>query len=450
MTGLDLDETRPLQAALDPRPARRLGRLRLQVCNGPDSGSQVLFEPERGQALRAGRSSVNDLVLTDERVSAQHFELALGEAGVLLRDLDSRNGVQVHGLRIREVWIAPGAQFTAGDTTFRLLAADEVEVQLSAHDHFEQLYGRSVPMRELFRRLERLAERGDGLTVFISGETGTGKELIARGLHARSSRRAGPFVVLDCTNIPRDLAESTLFGHARGAFTGAVEAREGCFAAAQGGTLFLDEIGELPLELQAKLLRVLQEGVYLRVGETAPRRTDVRILCATHRDLRRMVADGQFREDLFFRLNARQPIVVPPLRERGDDVLLLASRFLRAKAEATRRHLRLGDPARAALMSYPWPGNVRELAAALEYAACMCETDEISTTDLGLELSAPSGRCLDLQPLLRLPVREAVESFERAYYAALMASHETKGKTARAAGLTGEGLRLALKRLGLG
>jgi pSer/pThr/pTyr-binding forkhead associated (FHA) protein len=238
---------------------RRPGRVILRVADGPDRGKQVQLEHPDVRGIRGGRSEVNELVLNDEHVSGTHFELELSTRGVLLRDLDSMNGVQVGGLRIREAWIEPNTTFRAGQSVIQLVAADEVEVTLAQTDRFEELVGQSPIMRELFAVLGRLASKGDTLRVMIGGETGTGKELVARGLHHRSPRRKGPFIVRDCASIPRELAESTLFGHCKGAFTGATTDRLGCFEEASGGTLFLDEIGELPLDLQAKLLRVLEE-----------------------------------------------------------------------------------------------------------------------------------------------------------------------------------------------
>ncbi|HYG66120.1 MAG TPA: sigma-54 dependent transcriptional regulator, partial [Anaeromyxobacteraceae bacterium] len=224
---------------------------------------------------------------------------------------------------------------------------------------FEGLVGRSAPWREAQRLLEQAA--GIDITVLLLGETGTGKELAARALHARSPRAPRPFVPVNCGALPPELAESELFGHARGAFTGAVGARPGLFAEAEGGTIFLDEIGELPLPMQVKLNRALQEKEIRRVGESAPTKVDVRVVAATHRELRDEVKAGRFREDLFYRLNVF-PVRLPPLRERAGDVPLLAAHFLAKHAAAFRRVLTGFEPeALAALERYPWPGNVREL-----------------------------------------------------------------------------------------
>jgi DNA-binding NtrC family response regulator len=430
--------------------SRRIGRVVLRVVAGPDRGKKIVrhdLGPDTVQLLFGGRNPDNDIVLTDEHASDVHFELAVGSDAVVLRDLGSTNGVRLHGIRVDRAWLTPNAVFQVGQSHISLEVADTVDEDLASDHQFAELHGRSVPMRELFARLEKIARRselpqGDKLRVLIAGETGTGKELVARALHANSRRRGGPFVVRDCSTIPRELAESVLFGHARGSFTGADRERPGCFEEAGGGTLFLDEIGELPLELQAKLLRVLQEETVTRVGEHFTRRVDVRILCATHRDLQRMVSEGTFRQDLYFRLAGLQ-LRLPSLRERGDDVLHLADLFLRRIADETHEVYILHADVAAALCAHPWPGNVRELRAVLDRATVMADTGTITVADLGLDSVAPAG----IDALLHLPLAAAVAGFERRYYDALLARHPTKVKAAAAAGITYEGLRQALRRL---
>lgn len=430
---------------------RRLAHVELCVLAGPDRGERIrrdLHVLEQMQVLRGGRNTVNDIVLNDEHVSDVHFELEMGPDAVVVRDLGSTNGVRIHGVRVREAWLAPNTVFQVGQSHIALASADTLEVPLSPHQQFGELYGRSVIMRELFARLEKIAQKsatppGDKLRVLIGGATGTGKELVARALHDHSHRRTGPFVVRDCASIPRELAESLLFGHIRGSFTGAVDTRPGCFEEAHRGTLFLDEIGELPLELQARLLRVLQEEQVTRIGEHTPRPVDVRVLCATHRDLQRMVADGTFREDLYFRLAGLQ-VRLPALRERDEDALFLAELFLARHAERGGPVLRLSPAAAAAIACHPWPGNVRELRTVLERASVMADDAVIEAHDLGLERT-PSRNTIE--DLFRLPLAEAVAGFERRYYETLLAHHPTKVKAATAAGITYEGLRQALRRL---
>ena len=420
----------------------------LKVVEGPDRGKEHRVDLSDRKLITAGRSAANDIVLADTHVSGTHFQIAITSRGLLLRDLDSTNGVTIIGVRVSEVWLDANAEFRAGETTFKLIGADPVEVPLPQIDHFDDLYGRSGVMRELFATLERLATRGDRLRVLIGGETGTGKELVARALHNRSSRRGRPFVVQDCTAIPRELAESLLFGHCKGAFTGAVADRPGCFEEADGGTIFLDEIGELPLDLQAKLLRVIQQGELVRVGERAPRKVDVRVLCATHRDLRAMVAEDRFRQDLFFRI-ADVRVEVPSLRERGDDVVVLAELFLRRCAGESGPVRTLDRSAAAALRAHTWPGNVRELKSVVERAHVMADADAITADDLSLAPEANARRTVAHDGLLLLPHDRAIAEFERLYFASLLAQHPTKAKAARAAEMSGEGLRQALKRLGL-
>jgi len=427
------------------RSYQRLGRVNLRVLDGPDRGKEFHVDLSDRRLITAGRDAVNDIVLTDTHVSGNHFQIAVTPRGLLLRDLDSTNGVSVGDVRVREVWLTAHTVFRAGQSTFRLLGTDDVQIALPPIDRFDELYGRSPAMRELFSTLERLATRGDRLRVLIGGETGTGKELVARALHQRSSRRSGPFIVQDCTSIPRELAEGLLFGHCKGAFTGAVGDRPGSFEEADGGTIFLDEIGELPLDLQSKLLRVIQEGEVVRVGERSPRKVDVRVLCATHRDLRAMVAEARFRQDLFFRI-ADVRVEIPSLREREDDVVLLAELFLRRCAGAGEPPV-LSQEARAALAAHTWPGNVRELKSVIERAHVMADGPEITADDLSLVPEASARRAVVHDALLLLPHDRAVDEFERLYFTSLLAQHPSKAKAARAAEMSGEGLRQALKRL---
>jgi DNA-binding NtrC family response regulator len=318
---------------------------------------------------------------------------------------------------------------------------------------FEGLVGRSAPWRDVTRLIEQAA--AIDITVLLLGETGTGKELAARALHARSPRAARPFVPVNCGALPAELVESELFGHARGAFTGAVGARPGLFAEAEGGTIFLDEIGELPLPMQVKLNRVLQEKEIRRVGESVPTKVDVRVVAATHRDLREEVRSGRFREDLFYRLNVF-PIRLPPLRERPGDVPVLAAHFLAKHARAFRRVLTGLEPdALATLERYGWPGNVRELENALERAAAIATGPLVGVRDLPAELAAPApAGPAPAAALARLPYREAVdlarERASRDYLVALL--QEFGGNVTRAAeraGMERESLHRLLKRYGV-
>ncbi|MCG3171931.1 MAG: Anaerobic nitric oxide reductase transcription regulator NorR [Myxococcota bacterium] len=269
---------------------------------------------------------------------------------------------------------------------------------------FGSLVGDSPSMREIYRKVEKIA--GADVTVLITGETGVGKELIAREIHRRSPRSKGPFVGINCGAIPENLLESELFGHVRGAFTGAVATRPGKFMAAHGGSLFLDEIGEMPLQLQVKLLRVLQDRTVVKVGDTRPEAVDIRVIAATNQDLEEMIREGRFREDLYFRLNVIT-LRLPPLRERDRDILLIANYLLRKIGEEYRRpNLRFDAAAEAAMLRHGWPGNIRELENRIRKAAVL--SGQVILTQADLELDNR-----DESPVL--PLAEARERFEARY-----------------------------------
>ena len=274
---------------------RRLRKARILVVDGPDKGREVVIEKER---TSIGRSVICDLVLSDKAVSTTHVELVAKEKGFLLRDLGSTNGTFVGELRIQEVWVKPGTVVKLGQSQLRFEpATGSVDIDLSKSERFFEIVGRSVRMREIFATLEKVAPTE--LTILIRGETGTGKELVARAIHRASRRKDASMVVQDCSAIPKDLIESTLFGHERGAFTGATDRHRGSFEQADGGTIFLDELGELDLSLQPKLLRVLENREIKRVGGDRQIPVNVRVVAATNRDLRARVNEGQFREDLY-------------------------------------------------------------------------------------------------------------------------------------------------------
>ncbi len=245
---------------------------------------------------------------------------------------------------------------------------------------YQNLIGRSLPMRMVFEKAEMVAD--SDVTVLIQGETGTGKEMLANAIHYNSSRRHGPFVKLSCAILNRDILESELFGHEKGAFTGALRRKRGRFELADGGTIFLDDVDDIPFDLQVKLLRVIQEKTFERVGGEQPLKVDVRLICATKKDLLKMVGDGAFREDLYYRLNVVK-IELPPLRARGDDVLLLASHFLeRLSKEQDRPAKRLSPDVQRILLRYQWPGNVRELQNVIEHGVALSRADTVCVEDL--------------------------------------------------------------------
>ena len=309
-----------------------------------------------------GAHSSCDLVLVDPQVSRRHAELAITPEGIRIKDLGSTNGTWWQGTRVADVVVPGGATVQFGETPVRIAASDAPSLPPSDRDHFGAMAGKSVGMRELFAVLEMAAPTE--ATVLIEGESGTGKELAARAIHESSPRAQGPFVIVDCSAIAENLVDSHLFGHVRGAFTGADRDRKGAFVEASGGTLVLDELGELPLSAQAKLLRVLEQQTVQPVGTDRPLRVDTRVIAATHRDLSRMVAAKEFRFDLFYRL-AVVHVALPPLRERLEDLPHLIATFYQ------RRGLEPGPidgDNLDRLRRHPWPGNVRELRNVLERA----------------------------------------------------------------------------------
>ena len=344
--------------------------------------------------------------------------------GLQVSDLGSTNGTFWQGSRIDKITVPPGSTIKVGDTTLRFLAAPAPLVEPSDQCAFGEMVGRSLAMRELFAVLE-LASPTDA-TILMVGESGTGKELAARAIHAASRRKDGPFVVVDCSSISDNLAESHLFGHKKGAFTGALNDRKGAFVEASGGTLFLDELGELPPPTQAKLLRVLESRVVHPVGADQPAEVDVRIVAATHRDIVSMVEQGAFRFDLFHRL-AVVHVSIPPLRERREDISLLVRALYAAKdVEPTN----VSGPNMDLLREYAWPGNVRELRNVLDRAWALSAGFAAGGGDvpedfsaLKIWLAAAGGDDGDIGA--HLPFKAAKErwldGFEKRYLAAVYA-----------------------------
>ena len=329
-----------------------------------------------GEKLRVGKAQDNDLVLGDDTVSRHHCELSRASDGVHVRDLGSTNGTRVQGARVTEAVIQPGTVLKVGEVEIVLRpAVRNVEVMPSDKTWFGAAIGRSLAMRSIFGVLERIAPTD--ATVLLDGETGTGKDVLARAIWTESERPQGPFVVVDCGAISYSLLESELFGHERGAFTGAVAARQGAFELADNGTVFLDEIGELPLDVQPKLLRVLETKEFRRVGGNKTLRTNVRVIAATKRNLQREVQAGKFREDLYFRL-AVVPVTVPPLRSRREDIPPLVLHILKACGA----NLTVADETMQGIMAHDWPGNVRELRNILERAVYLARAS--GQTELSL------------------------------------------------------------------
>jgi two-component system, NtrC family, response regulator HydG len=331
------------------------------------------------------------------------------------------------------------------------LAADNQTLRnaVSAHGPETTLVGDSPPMQRLRAMIERLAD--SPAPVLIVGESGTGKELVARALHAQSKRRARPFVPVNCAAIAESLIDNELFGHERGAFTGAVAGHKGLFEASNGGVLFLDEIGDVPAATQVRLLRTLQEGEVRPVGATTSRMVDVRVVAATNVDLERAMDDGRFRRDLYFRLSTFQ-LQLPPLRDRGDDVVTLARRLLQRSALRGRvAEKRISDAAIAVLRGHPWPGNVRELGNVIEYAVTLCDGDTIEPDHLPPTLFGAGRAAPDRAGLLDdMVYRSARDRFEVRYLGELLRmSNGNLSEAARRSGIDRSNLRRMMRRLGV-
>jgi DNA-binding NtrC family response regulator len=394
-------------------------KLRVTVEAGADKGTSVT--PDDG-AFAIGTSNDCALVLRDAAVSRYHVELLRTPAGVLVTDLGSRNGTWAGGIRIERATVPAGTRIVVGDTTIAVEdAGSSVAPPPTEAPRVADLVGESDAIREVARLVHKLA-RVDS-SVLSQGETGSGKEVVARALHEASPRRAAELVVVDCGSLPATLISSILFGHEKGSFTGADQRRLGAFERAHGGTVLLDEIGELPLEVQPTLLGVLERRAFTRVGGAQSIEVDVRVLAATHRDLRAEVNAGRFRADLYYRL-AVAKIAIPPLRERPEDIAPLAAHFV----EKLTGVAELGPLASAldALRAHPWSGNVRELRNVVEAALVMGELD------LGGErapLAMPVG---DVAPY-RDARAAALARFESEYLRALV--DKTAGNASEAARL---------------
>jgi DNA-binding NtrC family response regulator len=321
--------------------------------------------PVRGRRLKVGSSPDADLILDDPHISRMHCELEPGPMGLVLRDLGSMNGTFVGGAQVKEVVLTPGALVTLG--AHRIIVEGDLTVAPeSLVEKFGNAVASSETMKQVFTLLGKLAPSEVSITLL--GETGTGKDVLARAVHEMSPRASGPFVVFDCGAVTATLIESELFGHERGAFTGAVAERQGAFERGKGGTLFLDEVGEMPLDLQPRLLRALEQREVRRVGGGVEIPVDVRVIAATNRDLANEVAEGRFRQDLFFRLNAAT-VHVPPLRDRKEDLPLLVDTMI----GETKGDVHIAMSALNALSAYDWPGNVRELRNVLHTALAMVD-----------------------------------------------------------------------------
>ena len=408
------DTTQPASGS----PGLPVRSLAVRVLEGPDAGSEARAVEE---TLSIGTAQGNDLVLTDPTVSGFHLELVRAGDRVRLRDHGSTNGTLLGPARIERAEIPPGTTLVLGNTKIEVQDADRVTVEMHDEDEFGGIAGRTPIMRRLMVKIRRAA-RSDTPALLV-GESGTGKELIARALHDQGPRAKKPFVTVDCAALAPSLVASELFGHEKGAFTGADRQHVGAFERANGGTLFLDEIGELPPTLQPALLGALERRRFRRVGGRSEVDVDVRVVCATHRDLRSEVNAGRFRLDLYYRV-AVVVLAIPPLRERMEDLPVLVERFAREAGYEGALDELIGPDTMSALASHRWPGNVRELRNVVEATLAMGEPPPLHP-----ELGGDDERLLELD---YKGARAAVlHEFETRYLRRLL--ERAEGNVSRAA-----------------
>jgi len=423
------------------------GRLRCQlvVIDGPDRGRAC--QVADGEAV-IGSHIDCDLVLSDERVSGKHVSVRVEDGRYVIKDLGSRNGTWYEGSRVTEVTVPAGTTLLVARTPIRIEPeAQPLDIPPSQARRFGELVGESLAMREVFAVLERVA--GSDATVVVEGETGTGKEVVARALHDASPRRKASFITVDCGALPENLLESELFGHVRGAFTGAAQARTGMIARADGGTLFLDELGRISPTVQARLLRVLEERVVRPLGGDVHREVDVRVVAASRDDLDAEVAAGRFRPDLLYRL-AVVRVALPALRTRREDIPLLVRELVR------RRGLADEDPSGPGLdrlLAHGWPGNVRELRNVIDRAIALAPgAQRFRDLTIRLETAPVVGEGLAVRS--DLPYAEAkaavLHDLERRYLADILARHKGNLSAAsRDSGIDRKHLRTMARKHGL-
>jgi DNA-binding NtrC family response regulator len=436
----------------------------LRVVAGIDRGATCCMNLSR---VTVGSAPDNSLVLTDPAVSRHHLEFQVHDQGFLVHDLDSTNGTRFRGARVQEVMLGLGAEIRLGSTVLRIERGEETSQRVEGKQAFGGLIGTAPSMQELYGLLSAVAPTD--VTVLIEGETGTGKELVAQEVHRQSPRGQFPYAVVDCGAMPANLIESELFGHERGAFTGAVTSRDGVMEKARGGVVFFDEIGELPLPLQTRLLRMLDQRMVKRVGSNLERKVDVRIIAATNRNLEREVQAGRFRQDLFYRLAAVR-IFVPPLRKRTEDIPILARHFLWQAGCADPDRV-LNPELLRFLCTRKWPGNVRELRNVVERAVVL--TDGSTPTITPSMLPEPSepraSEASQPRPSIRGPwladvlpddyldqpfpdgKEDLVSQFEELYLERLVSRHGRNiSRIARDAGVDRKLVRRLLRKHGLG
>ncbi|MEL7368927.1 MAG: sigma 54-interacting transcriptional regulator [Myxococcota bacterium] len=411
-----------------------LRSLRLEVVDGPDKGMSW-HGPQ--DSVTIGTAQDNDLVLGDETVSQYHVELAADADRIHVVDQGSTNGTRAAGLWIVDGFISRGASISLGKSTVKVLDGDALQVDEYEHEHLHGIYGRSRSIRQLMARVEKAGNTD--ASVLLLGETGCGKEVVARAIHSASRRSDAPFEVVDCGALMPTLVASELFGHEKGAFTGANAQYKGAFERANGGTIFLDEIGELPAELQVRLLGVLERRSFRRLGGSHKIDVDVRVVSATHRDLRSWVNRGDFRQDLYYRIAVAR-LMIPALRERPEDIPILVEHFLRQMDLRDSDVAMIPPSTIEALQRYHWPGNVRELRNFVEAAVAFGEgpdglEEADSESEGGSEGASTAGS--SMERLFSMPYRDAreqaIKDFQNAYLDHVIAAAD--GNLSRAAEL---------------
>jgi DNA-binding NtrC family response regulator len=421
--------------------------IELEVVAGRELGKRVVRDR---LPIVIGSSQDADLRLTDGYVSRRHCKLLEGDDGsIVLCDMDSRNGTFANGVRVFQVALQSGAEVQVGKTRIRIAYGPGVAANTTLTiRRFGELVGASAAMSSAFEALRRVASTN--LTCLLLGETGTGKELAARAIHANGRRPKGPFIVIDCGAISENLIEDKLFGHDRGAFTGAVKEAPGAFEEATGGTVFLDEIGELPLALQPKLLRVLERREIVRLGSHSAVSVDVRVLAATHRDLPVLAAQGKFRQDLYYRL-AETSVWLPPLRDRAEDIPFLARHILEQGDEPPPF---FAPEAFVALQKHPWPGNVRELRNVLRRVGSMATAGAIDAPLIEDAIGSGPRTSTDTQipseTFAALTIAEARDAHRRDYLRQLLERHgDDHAAIARHMGVNVKYTRRLMRKYGL-
>ena len=438
-------ESFPIAGGAGAPVAGAAASCQLVVIDGPDRGRAIGL-PAR--AVVVGSAAECDLVLEDDRVSARHVAVERAGEAFLVRDLGSTNGTFFEGSRIEKATLRAGAALKVGRSVLRLVPSSRpLDVAPSKRRRFGELVGDSLAMREVFAVLE-LAAASD-VTVLLEGETGTGKELAARALHAASARRKAPFIAVDCGALPENLLDSELFGHAKGAFTGALSDRAGLFVRADGGTLFLDELDGAPAATQSRLLRALEERAIRPVGGDVAKPVDVRVVAACHGPLERKVSEGRFRADLYYRL-AVLTLALPPLRSRREDLPALVAELLRRRGFDDQN---VGGERLDALVAHAWPGNVRELRNVIDRAIALSPgAASFAELRIGLTATATTDSAVPVRNDLEFAEAKAavLHDFERRYLRDLFSrSSGNVSATARAAGLDRKHTRTLLRKHGL-